>query len=95
MLLDNAVLNQHYTTSVVLTPGTVYSFKVTSRTLVGDSDLSLPVSILAARHPDIPTDLQNVPLQTTAYLIGLIWQEATYNGGSEVLDYRLSYGVVP
>jgi hypothetical protein len=37
-----------YTTEDVLVPGTVYSFKVRARNLVGLGDYSLPVEILAA-----------------------------------------------
>jgi len=31
-----------------------------------------------------------VPLVTTAYQIGLSWQEGAYNGASPVIDYRVS-----
>jgi hypothetical protein len=41
--------------------------------------------------PDAPISLSNVPTVTTAYQIGLDWDEGAYNGGSAVLDYRVSY----
>jgi hypothetical protein len=28
---------------------------------------------------------------TSAYQVGLTWQEGTYNGGSPVIDYRVTY----
>jgi 2-C-methyl-D-erythritol 4-phosphate cytidylyltransferase len=60
MLLDEAVLTQHYQTTVSLIAGETYSFKVTARNTVGDSDLSQMVTILAAKIPDAPLSLQNV-----------------------------------
>jgi hypothetical protein len=56
-LLESGIVPESYTTSVTLTPGTTYGFKVTARNLVGDSELSEPVSILAAKPPDAPIDL--------------------------------------
>lgn len=91
ILLEAGVTTLFYQTSVVLTPGTTYAFKVFARNAVGSGDLSLPVSILAAKEPDAPLNLQNNPAVTTAYQVGLTWQEGAYNGGSAVVDYELSY----
>jgi len=76
-----------------LTPNTIYSFKITARNSVGSSLQSASVSIRAAELPDAPIDLANVPLITTAYQIGLDWKEGVYNGGSPVIDYRVTYKV--
>jgi hypothetical protein len=32
---------------------------------------------------------------TSGYQIGLSWDQAPYNGGSEVLDYTVLYSAVP
>ena len=48
------------------------------------------VSIRAANLPDAPLDLANNPLVTSAGLIGLTWSQGVYNGGSPVIDYRVS-----
>jgi len=55
--------------------------------------MSEAVTIRAARIPDIPLSLSDVPAVTTAYQIGLIWQEGYYNGGSPVLDYKIYFKV--
>jgi len=53
--------------------------------------MSEPVSIRAAEIPDAPLLLSNVEAVTTAYQVGLSWDEGTYNGGSPVIDYRVSF----
>ena len=67
VLLDGAVTDRFYVTLVTLTPGTTYTFKVTARNTVGTSLDSETVSILAAKEPDAPINLNNVPEVTTAY----------------------------
>lgn len=85
------VTDPFYLTTVTLTANSVYSFKVEARNLVGIGSLSDAISIRAAAVADKPTDLQNVAVITTAYQVGLDWNEGAYNGGSPVLDYRVSY----
>jgi hypothetical protein len=53
-LLEAAVLTDYYQTNVVLVAGETYTFKVTSRNTVGDSNLSNEIVILAAKPPDVP-----------------------------------------
>ena len=60
---------------------------------MGNSLYSEAISIRAAEVPDAPLLLQNVAEQTTASQIGVQWNEGAYNGGSQVLDYELSYAV--
>ena len=67
VLLDGAVTDRFYVTSVTLTPGATYRFKVTARNTVGTSLNSATVSILAAKEPDAPINLSNVASVTTAY----------------------------
>jgi len=64
---------------------------VNARNLVGSSFLSSAIAIVAAKIPDAPVNLANNEAVTTAYWIGLTWSAGTYNGGSPVLDYQLSY----
>ena len=64
---------------------------MTARNSLGSGLQSLPVSILAAKIPDAPINLANVEAFTTAYQIGLIWTEGVYNGGSQVIDYKVFY----
>ena len=78
-------------TTTSITAGLVYNFKVTSRNTVGSSLDSETITILAAKIPDAPINLVNVPGLTTSYQIGLDWQAGAYDGASPVIDYRLSY----
>lgn len=71
--------------------GETYSFKVTARNTVGDSNMSEIITILAAKPPDVPLNLREVPGLTTAYQVGLIWEDGLYDGASPVLDYQVSY----
>ena len=48
------------------------------------------LSVLAAKRPDAPVSLTNVPAQTTANQIGLSWSDGAYNGGSPIIDYEVS-----
>lgn len=67
--------------------GETYTFKVTSRNTVGDSDLSEIIVILAAKPPDVPVNFENVPGLTSAYQIGVKWDDGAYDGASPVIDY--------
>lgn len=80
-------MDLNYQTSISLTPGLFYKFKVTARNPVGFSLESDEISILAAKIPDAPVNLQSVPAVTTAYQVGLTWEDGAYNGGTPVIDY--------
>jgi hypothetical protein len=41
--------------------------------------------------PDPPINLSNVPEITLATQIGLVWEDASENGGTEVIDYTVSF----
>lgn len=41
--------------------------------------------------PDAPTNLIEVTSDRTASTLGLSWIEGAFNGGSTVIDYRISY----
>jgi hypothetical protein len=72
-----------------LIPGVTYLFKVISRNVVGYSDFSSSISVLAAQISDPPTSLANVESITSASQIGLTWLAPAFQGGSLVIDYRL------
>jgi hypothetical protein len=50
-----------------LISGKTYKFKVAARNIIGESDKSTAVAILAARVPDAPVSLQDNKALTTAY----------------------------
>ena len=72
MILDYEISDTQYVTTVPLTSGTYYTFKVQSRNLVGFSDLSEPLAVFAAQMPDEP----NTPVTTTEGLyVKISWNE--------------------
>ena len=91
-IYDNNVVSTSKTITG-LTPGVVYSFKVKSRNVLGLSSFSDPISITAAQITGAPTDLSNVESITNANQIGLVWVAPAFDGGSQLLDYRLWYAV--
>jgi hypothetical protein len=91
VLLDAAVTTQFYVTLVTLTPGVTYSFKVTARNSVGSGVQSVALAVLAAKLPDAPLSLANVPAVTTGYQVRLSWTDGVYDGGSPVIDYQVSF----
>jgi hypothetical protein len=85
------VTSLFYLTSVTLNAGTTYVFKVQARNSVGFSNDSVELSVLAAKLPDSPVSLIDVPATTTANQVGLSWSDGAYNGGSLVIDYQVSF----
>jgi hypothetical protein len=49
------------------------------------------LSVLAAKLPDAPTSLADVPATTSSTQVGLSWSDGAYNGGSAVIDYQVSF----
>lgn len=92
--LEASVTTQYYSTSVTLSAGTTYVFKVQARNSVGYSSDSAELSVLAAKLPDTPVSLANVAESTTGYQVGLSWSDGSYNGGSAVIDYQVSFTTV-
>lgn len=93
--LESGVPTSFYTTTAALTNNVYYTFKVTARNDVGSSLLSPQITILCAKKPDPPVNLADVPSITTAYQIGLQWEDGPFDGGSPIIDYRLSYKINP
>lgn len=60
VVLESNIATTSYT-ATNLTPGNTYSFKVTARNVVGYGAQSSAVTILAAKKPDAPVALENVP----------------------------------
>lgn len=89
--LATGVTSTSYTTTITLTPGTTYKFKIEARNTYGYSDLSDEVSILAAQVPDAPVSLANDATVTSSTQVGLTWSAGAYNGGVAIDDYRVSY----
>ena len=45
------------------------------------------------RVPDAPINLSDAPQITSSSQIGLTWSDGSWNGGSVVLDYKISYAI--
>jgi hypothetical protein len=41
--------------------------------------------------PDPPINLRDNTATTTAYVIGLIWEDASSTGGQPIIDYKVTY----
>jgi hypothetical protein len=41
--------------------------------------------------PDAPSDVRNDPTVTKNNVIGLQWDEGPTDGGSTIIDYRITY----
>lgn len=67
MLLASGVTSTYYQTSITLTSGVTYSFKVVARNSVGYSSYSYAIPIIAARPPDAPIQVECNFAITTAY----------------------------
>ncbi len=92
VLLVSGIITTSYTTAVALTPNTVYNFKVESRNAFGFSTTySNEATIRAASLPNAPILLANNVEVTAAGTVGLTWSPGAYDGGSPVIDYRISY----
>lgn len=74
-----------------LTIGQTYKFRVQSRNDVGFSDYSAEIAVIASTYPKAPVGLLVDRVATTANQIGFTWSNGDSNGGSPILDYRISY----
>jgi hypothetical protein len=83
-VLESALTNTDYTTSIILQVNELYQFKLLSRNSVGYSLESDVVTIRSAKIPDTPTDLETTTVQD--YSVIVAWTPA-YNGGSPLLAY--------
>lgn len=72
--------------------GTGVYVKVSATNAYGTSDFStVGNGGIIITSPDPPVSLSNVPTVTNALQIGLSWQAAAFDGGTNLLDYRLTY----
>ena len=66
--------------------------RVIANNFYGDSDFSPAGNgAIMIIVPDAPINLQNDLTATDRTRIGFTWQEGYSNGGSLVIDYRISY----
>ena len=71
--------------------GKSYFFKISAINSIGEGELSDPFLILAASVPDAPIQLLRNDILSTREVVSFTWEQGTGNGGSPVIDYRVSY----
>lgn len=87
----SGVTTTTYTTAASLIPDNIYKFKVMARNSFGlSTTYSNEVLVRAAGLPDAPITLSNNVIVTKSGVVGLLWSQGAYNGGSPVLDYSIS-----
>lgn len=90
-VIATGVISRNYQTAS-LTQGSLYIFRVESRNAFGYSQsFSNEIQILQAQKPDVPLNLANDATITDATQVGLTWTDGLFNGGSSIIDYRVSY----
>lgn len=66
--------------------------KVSAINIVSSSDLSNAGNgAILLTNPDPPVLLSNMPSTTSSTVIGLTWSSGTNNGGTPVIDFRVSW----
>jgi len=94
LVLQSNEVGTSYTTTVGLQGNKYYKFKVKSRNAFGFSPVfSNEVISLTAILPDSPKNLANDVAVTKSGIIGLTWTAGVFNGGSPIIDYRVSYHI--
>ena len=71
--------------------GKSYFFKISAINSIGEGELSDPFLILAASVPDAPIQLLRNDILSTREVVSFTWEQGTGNGGSPIIDYRVSY----
>ena len=71
--------------------GKSYYFKISAVNSIGEGILSDPYLVVAATQPDAPTTLTRNNQLTSRSVISFTWSDGISNGGSEIIDYRVSY----
>jgi hypothetical protein len=87
--VSNYVLNQ---APFDLAWGSSIYAKVTATNIKGSSTVSIEGNgAIILRAPDAPINFANDASVTAEDQIGLIWSDGTWDGGSPVIDYKISY----
>lgn len=68
-----------------------FFFKVAAVNSIGVGPLSNGYNIVSATFPDSPTSLTRNDALTSMTTLSLSWNDGISNGGSSVIDYRISF----
>lgn len=71
--------------------GKSYFFKISAVNEIGEGELSDPFLVVAATVPDAPIQLTRDDYLSSREVIAFSWNEGTGNGGSSIIDYRVSF----
>lgn len=87
IVLDEGIVPQAYQTTVTLTKGAIYTFRVEARNTVGFSLPSEELQILVAQVPDKP----ETPLTTrVGDTIETTW-DVLYDGSTPIFEYKIEF----
>lgn len=81
-------MTRSYTTSVTLTPGATYRFRVEARNSVGHSLASTPFAIIASQIPDKPAAPTTARVDST---IVVTWAAPQFDGGATITSYIIKF----
>jgi hypothetical protein len=84
-VLEENLISTSYSTTVALQAGSIYKFKVQTRTAYGYSEDSAELYVKAARIPDVPSNVSTSQLGSS---VVISWT-APYNGGSSITSYEI------
>jgi hypothetical protein len=70
--------------------GKAFYFMIAAVNSIGVGQLSEPWQVVAATVPDMPTSLITLS-STSRTVISFAWSNGISNGGTPVIDYRISY----
>jgi hypothetical protein len=71
--------------------GKSYYFKIVAVNTIGDSEFSEPYLVVAATIPEAPTLLTRNQELTTKTVLSFTWSQGVSNGGSPIIDYKVTY----
>ena len=71
--------------------GKSYYFKICAVNGLGEGETSDPFLVVAATKPDAPIQLKRDDYLSSREIIAFSWSQGSGNGGSSIIDYRVSF----
>ncbi len=71
--------------------GKSYYFKIAAINGLGEGEISDPILVVASCVPDAPIMLKRNNDLSSRTVLSFTWNEGSSNGGTAVIDYRVSF----